>query len=188
MSKVEYNIYTENQTVADTRVGKLFPNVKGCGYPPIVECDGNPFLSRKNDSLMLDNANVHHYSLAFAKTFGELGRNFTCFYSSLDPELVISRLDYEEVTRSLLYSLAIPLPVFSLAVCYLVFAYLYIYRNNKLDSRLIRIKPLFGSFCLLITKQKHREQLSIKLIYLREAVPQDSILSKVKTDCNIIIH
>ena len=38
--QVEYNIYSENQTVADTRRGKLFPNVKGCGYPPIVKCDG----------------------------------------------------------------------------------------------------------------------------------------------------
>ena len=38
--EVEYNIYNENQTVADTRRGRLFPNVKGCGYPPIVECDG----------------------------------------------------------------------------------------------------------------------------------------------------
>ena len=73
---------------------------------------------------------------AFAATFGQLGRNFTCFYSSLDPELVISRLDYEEITRSLLYSLAIPLPVFSLAVCYLVFAYLYIYRNIELVTKL----------------------------------------------------
>ena len=84
------------------------------------------------------------YVSAFAATFGLPGHNFTCFYSSLDPELVISRLDYEEITRSLLYSLAIPLPVFTLAVCYLVFAYLYIYRNIKLymyilDSLLNRL-------------------------------------------------
>ena len=38
--EVEYNIYNENQTVVETRPGKLFPNVKGCGYPPIVECEG----------------------------------------------------------------------------------------------------------------------------------------------------
>ena len=81
---------------------------------------------------------------AFAATFGQLGRNFTCFYSSLDPELVISRLDYEEITRSLLYSLAIPLPVFSLAVCYLVFAYLYIYRNIELDKKFLVLL-----FCLI---------------------------------------
>ena len=81
---------------------------------------------------------------AFAATFGQLGRNFTCFYSSLDPELVISRLDYEEITRSLLYSLAIPLPVFSLAVCYLVFAYLYIYRNIELDTKIFVLL-----FCLI---------------------------------------
>lgn len=42
--EVEYNIYNENQTVKDTRLGKLFPNVKGCGYPPIVECDGNQYF------------------------------------------------------------------------------------------------------------------------------------------------
>ena len=39
--QVEYNIYDQNQSVVATAPGKLFPNVKGCGYPPIVDCDGN---------------------------------------------------------------------------------------------------------------------------------------------------
>ena len=42
--QVEYNIYDQNQSVVATAPGKLFPNVKGCGYPPIVDCDGNNLL------------------------------------------------------------------------------------------------------------------------------------------------
>ena len=38
--KVEYAVYDVNGSVADVVPGKLFPNVKGCGYPPIVDCDG----------------------------------------------------------------------------------------------------------------------------------------------------
>ena len=68
--------------------------------------------------------------LVFADTYGRAGHNFTCFYSSVEPELVITRLNYEEITRTLLYSFAIPVPVFTLAVCYLVFAYIYIYAEE----------------------------------------------------------
>ena len=85
----------------------------------------------------------------FVETFGRPGHNFTCFYSAVAADLVITRLDYAEITRTLLLrwgtrvtchtlsrvtchvsSLAIPVPVFTLAVCYLVFAYIHIYRDR----------------------------------------------------------
>ena len=33
-------MYDNNNTIVDRVPAKLFPNVKGCGYPPIVDCDG----------------------------------------------------------------------------------------------------------------------------------------------------
>ena len=38
--QVKYDVYDNNNTVVDRVPAKLFPNVKGCGYPPIVDCDG----------------------------------------------------------------------------------------------------------------------------------------------------
>ena len=39
--QVKYDVYDHNYTVVDTVPAKLYPNVKGCGYPPIVDCDGS---------------------------------------------------------------------------------------------------------------------------------------------------
>ena len=38
----------------------------------------------------------------FVETFGRPGHNFTCFYSAVAADLVITRLDYAEITRTLL--------------------------------------------------------------------------------------
>ena len=86
--------------------GKLYPNVKGCGYPPRIDCS------------------------AFAKHFGETGRTFTCFFSQKEEGLVITELDHEEVYMVLLYSIALPLPIFFISILYLIFAYLYIYKGD----------------------------------------------------------
>ena len=86
--------------------GKLYPNVKGCGYPPRIDCS------------------------AFAKHFGETGRTFNCFFSQKEEGLVITELDHEEVYMVLLYSIALPLPIFFISILYLIFAYLYIYKGD----------------------------------------------------------
>lgn len=53
---------------------RLFPNVKGCGYPPSLNCS------------------------IFLKRFQEVGTNFSCYYSKVDPGIVISDLDMRQVT------------------------------------------------------------------------------------------
>ena len=100
--EVTYTVTTTNSSLP----GKLYPNVKGCGYPPRIDCK------------------------AFAERFGQEGTNFTCFFSQKEPDLVITELDYEEVHLILLYSTALPLPLFFISILYLIFAYLYIYRED----------------------------------------------------------
>lgn len=106
---VEYELPGVNPgdpSLIPTSTGRLYPNVKGCGYPPNVDC--NEFL----------------------KTYGKNGTNFTCFVARTDPELVIVNLDLHEVKSHLFYSLAVPFPCLFISLCYLVFAYKFIY-NEK---------------------------------------------------------
>lgn len=86
---------------------KLFPNVKGCGYPPMLNCS------------------------VFLKTYREIGTNFSCYYSRVDPGLVISHLDMWQVYMNLVYAMAIPIPSFILSVIYLTFAYFKIYSDDE---------------------------------------------------------
>ena len=90
--------------------GKLYPNVKGCGYPSKVECH------------------------TFARMFGHRGESFPSLHSTLDTSLVITQLDYTQVTSSLFYSTAIPFSLFLLSTCYLVMAYAYIYSKDTLEQ------------------------------------------------------
>lgn len=53
---------------------KLFPNVKGCGYPPMLNCS------------------------IFYRQYADIGRNFSCYYSKIDPGVVISDLDMWQVS------------------------------------------------------------------------------------------
>lgn len=53
---------------------KLFPNVKGCGYPPMLNCS------------------------IFYRQYAIIGQNFSCYYSKVDPGIVISDLDMWQVS------------------------------------------------------------------------------------------
>lgn len=86
---------------------RLFPNVKGCGYPPMLNCS------------------------IWAKKYKEVGSNFSCFYSKVDPGLVISDLDMWQNTLNLVYAMAIPIPSFIISVIYLTFAYFKIYNEDE---------------------------------------------------------
>lgn len=86
---------------------RLFPNVKGCGYPPMLNCS------------------------IWLKQFIKEGTNFSCYYSKVDPGLVISDLDYWQNTLNLVYSMAIPIPSFIISVIYLTFAYFKIYNEDE---------------------------------------------------------
>lgn len=86
---------------------RLFPNVKGCGYPPMLNCS------------------------IWAKKYKEVGTNFSCYYSKVDPGLVISDLDMWQNTLNLVYAMAIPIPSFIISVIYLTFAYFKIYNEDE---------------------------------------------------------
>lgn len=110
----EYNIRdvsTEATTSEDEGLfftdARLFPNVKGCGYPPMLNCS------------------------IFLKRYRDVGTNFSCYYSRVDPGLVISHLDMWQVYMNLVYAMAIPIPSFILSVIYLTFAYFKIYSDDE---------------------------------------------------------
>lgn len=86
---------------------KLLPNVKGCGYPPMLNCS------------------------TFIKQYKEIGTNFSCYYSRVDPSIVISHLDMWQVYMNLVYAMAIPIPSFIASVIYLTFAYFKIYNEDE---------------------------------------------------------
>jgi hypothetical protein len=86
---------------------KLHPNVKGCGYPPYLNCS------------------------VWNKKYKEVGTNFTCFYSRVDPEMVISDLDMAQNTLYLVLAMAVPIPSFIISVIYLTFAYFKIYNEDE---------------------------------------------------------
>lgn len=86
---------------------KFFPNVKGCGYPPMLNCT------------------------IWSKKYKEIGTNFSCYYSRVDPGIVISDLDMWQNTLNLIYAMAIPIPSFIVSVIYLTFAYYKIYNEDE---------------------------------------------------------
>ncbi|XP_014224011.1 protein tipE [Trichogramma pretiosum] len=86
---------------------KLFPNVKGCGYPPMLNCT------------------------IFVRQYANIGQNFSCYYSKVDPGIVISDLDMWQVYMNLVYAMAIPIPSFIIAVIYLTIAYFKIYNEDE---------------------------------------------------------
>lgn len=86
---------------------RLFPNVKGCGYPPMLNCT------------------------IFLGKYRELGTNYTCYYSRVDPGLVITDLDMRQNTLNLIYAMAIPIPSFIISVIYLTIAYFKIYNTEE---------------------------------------------------------
>ncbi|XP_023290183.1 protein tipE [Orussus abietinus] len=85
---------------------RLFPNVKGCGYPPILNCS------------------------IFYRQYANVGQNFSCYYSKVDPGIVISELDMWQVYMNLVYAMAIPIPSFIISVIYLTIAYFKIYNEE----------------------------------------------------------
>lgn len=86
---------------------RLYPNVKGCGYPPMLNCT------------------------IWSKKYKDIGSNFSCFYSMVDPSLVISDLDLWQNKLNLVYAMAIPIPSFIISVIYLTFAYFLIYNEDE---------------------------------------------------------
>ncbi|KAK2727052.1 hypothetical protein QYM36_007789, partial [Artemia franciscana] len=89
------------------RTARLYPNVKGCGYPPELQCE------------------------SFVDSHAPLRTNFTCYYSLVEPYKVITELNLEKVYNNLVYCLTIPIVSFVISVLYLVYAYFFIYNEDQ---------------------------------------------------------
>lgn len=78
---------------------KIFPNVKGCGYPPHVNCS------------------------IFNKMYGDYGTVYPCYYSQLQPNLTITELNIDEIKENLVYAIVVPWGCFIASVLYLLITY-----------------------------------------------------------------
>lgn len=107
---VDESEYDGNSTRGPTEWflgARLFPNVKGCGYPPSLNCT------------------------IWTKKYKTIGTNFSCYYSRVDPALVVTDLDMWQNKLNLIYSMAIPIPSFIISVIYLAVAYFKIYNDDE---------------------------------------------------------
>lgn len=59
------------------------------------------------------------------------GANFSCYYSTIDPRLVITHLNMWKNSLHLVLAMAIPIPSFIISVIYLTFAYFKIYAEDE---------------------------------------------------------
>ena len=81
----------ENNSAEQTR---LYPNVRGCGYPPELNCE------------------------AFYETYGPINGNpFKCWVSNIDQSIAMTHLDLDRAKSEVIYSL-IPLLIFIIFVLY----------------------------------------------------------------------
>ncbi|XP_043235142.1 protein tipE-like isoform X1 [Amphibalanus amphitrite] len=77
----------------------LYPNVKGCGYPPSLNCT------------------------VFRERFREPNVTFSCHYSRLDATLVITELDPHQVRSDLVVAFVVPFVSLAVSIAFLVYAY-----------------------------------------------------------------
>lgn len=78
---------------------QLYPNVKGCGYPPDVNCT------------------------IFNKNYSTPGRTFPCYYSREQRTLVLTSLDINNTKRELVFAIVIPWGCFLVSILYLLITY-----------------------------------------------------------------
>lgn len=97
---------------------RIFPNVKGCGYPPHLNCT------------------------VFKELYFTVGARYPCYYSRVEPWVVITELDLARSTRQLIYSMVFPIPCFLVSVVYVALAYFCVYagrnRKPKVKRRVVR--------------------------------------------------
>ncbi|GBP04476.1 Protein tipE [Eumeta japonica] len=70
---------------ADWRSAVLYVNIKGCGYPPTVDCDN------------------------FTSSYGYVGARYPCYWSRADTSVVIPRWSRGEQVATVTRTLAVPL-------------------------------------------------------------------------------
>ncbi|XP_071533483.1 protein tipE-like isoform X2 [Panulirus ornatus] len=90
---------------------RLYPNVKGCGYPPTVNCT------------------------TFNNDYSTPGRTFPCYYSKEQPLLVITSLDIKGVKEDLAYAIVIPWGSFLVSILYLLNTYVGMRKPDAEDDQ-----------------------------------------------------
>ena len=85
--------YSDPTRSPPTSLARLYPNVRGCGYPPELNCE------------------------EFYQTFKKNESDFSCWVSTTDTSVAITQLDLERAKSEVLFSL-IPLLIFIVFVLY----------------------------------------------------------------------
>ena len=89
----------EDKVMSDT---PLLVNIKGCGYPPEIACAGF-FSNYENISASQE--------------------TFPCYYSKLNPWIVLERYDFSETTANIVASVVIPNGIFIVSLIILLYWY-----------------------------------------------------------------
>ena len=87
------------QQTWDVYDAKLYPNVKGCGYPPTVNCT------------------------VFSVNYSTPGRTYPCYYSRKVPTLVLNAIDIDGVKKELVYAIVVPWACFFVSILYIMITY-----------------------------------------------------------------
>lgn len=80
-SDCQFKDWIYNPKCWDSLNASLLVNIKGCGYPPEVNCD------------------------TFLQSYNKTGRRFLCYYSRLDPRIVIVNYDPNKAWEDIYWSL-----------------------------------------------------------------------------------
>ncbi|CAG0914970.1 unnamed protein product [Notodromas monacha] len=109
-SKLSEKQITENTDDAawESDGARFFINVKGCGYPPTVNCS------------------------LFASYYGTEGEVFPCFFSSVNPQLVIPEYDLEQAHSDMVFATVFPVTIFTVGVTGLCLMYIRVCRERAL--------------------------------------------------------
>lgn len=83
----------------DVEDARLYPNVKGCGYPPSVNCT------------------------EFNNNYSVPGTTFPCYFSTKQPITVLNSLDIEKTKKDLVYAIIVPWGLFLVSILYLMITY-----------------------------------------------------------------
>lgn len=84
---VNYELPGKDPNTTVVREAVLLANIKGCGYPPDVECSN------------------------FTASFGQLGTTFPCHYSRQNSSLVLSKYSRDVHVAVITHFFAVPLVV-----------------------------------------------------------------------------
>lgn len=111
--------YTDENTIIQTEWdyedARLYPNVKGCGYPPEINCS------------------------EFDDNFSLVGATFPCYHSKLMPDIALTYLDIEKVKLDLIYAIAIPWSLFLGSILYLLITYVGMSKPDPKDDEPLEI-------------------------------------------------